>query len=250
MQTKTHFGVEWQCIGPCRIALADALLVMPLMGDGLADCAVTDPPYGIGADRNQQNRANMQGGAALAASADYGASDWDGQTPTQDAFDQLRRVSKHQVIWGGNYFTDKIPVSPSWIVWDKDNGTNRYADFELAWTSHKRAARRFRWKWHGMFQEGQPHDPNPFNRKEVRTHPTQKPVKLIEWVLREYTDDNDLIFDPYMGSGTTGVACLRTGRRFMGIEINPKYFEDAKHRLINELDLVRSSLIPHLSKKH
>lgn len=248
MKIKRHKGIEWHCIGPCHIALGDALEIMPMLPDSFCECVVVDPPYGIGADRSQSSRANIQGGKALAPSKDYGQSDWDQTPPPPEAFAQMRRLSSHQIIWGGNYFTDMLHPSSSWIVWDKDNGENNYADVEMAWTSHKRAARRFRWKWHGMFQEGSAHDPNHFNRKETRIHPTQKPVHLMEWVLREYTERNDRIFDPYMGSGTTGVAAIRTGRRFAGIEINKKYFEDAKNRLINELDVFRSSLMPHLLK--
>lgn len=243
-----RFGIDWTCIGPCRITCADCTAVMPKMPDAFAKAAITDPPYGIAADKKQANRANKQSRSAAAPSSDYGESDWDQNTPTRETFDSIRRVSSEQVVWGGNYFAHLLPPSASWIVWDKDNGTNHYADFELAWTSHKRPARRFRWRWHGMLQEGSAHDANPLNRKEVRIHPTQKPVKLMEWVLREYTEPGDLIFDPFMGSGTTAVACIRTGRRFVGIEIDQRYFDAAAKRIKAELDLVKNSLIPLLPK--
>lgn len=207
-----------------EIIHGDCLEVLRTMPDASVDAVVTDPPYGIKADRKQGARANKQHGAAWAASKDYGATAWDDDRPSREAFGQMLRVGRHAVIFGGNYFTDRLPPSPSWIVWDKDNGANNYADFELAWTSHKRAARKVRWRWHGMLQE-------PGHPKDVRQHPTQKPLGLMLWVIEHYTEPGDLVVDPYCGSGTTGVACVQLGRRFIGIEREAAYVEIARKRI-------------------
>lgn len=185
---------------------------------------ITDPPYGIKADRRQSSRAGKQHGRAAAPSRDYGATSWDDSRPSREVFEQMLRVGRECVVFGGNYFADLLPPSASWIVWDKDNGTNNYADFELAWTSHKRAARKVRWRWHGMLQE-------PGHPKDVRVHPTQKPLGLMRWVIEHYTQPGDLVVDPYCGSGTTGLACAELGRDFIGIEREAAYVEIARKRI-------------------
>jgi site-specific DNA-methyltransferase (adenine-specific) len=207
-----------------EIIHGDCLDVLRGMPDASVDAVVTDPPYGIKADRRQRARGGKQHGRAMAASRDYGATSWDDARPSADVFREMLRVGRDAVVFGGNYFADLLPPSSSWIVWDKDNGTNNYADFELAWTSHKRAARKVRWRWHGMLQE-------PGHPKDVRVHPTQKPLGLMLWVIENYTKPGDLILDPYAGSGTTGLACQMLGRRFIGIEREAEYVEIINRRL-------------------
>lgn len=158
----------------------DCLEYMRGLPDKAFALAIADPPYGINADRSQKQRSNKQTGHALAPSKDYGNSNWDCQAPTKEWFDELRRISQNQIIWGANHFISRIPFdSPCWIVWDKDNGSNTYADCELAWTSFPTAVRRLRYKWHGMLQEN-------MKRKEIRIHPTQKPVALYAWLLSNF----------------------------------------------------------------
>lgn len=130
-------------------------------------------------------------------------------------------MSAEQVIFGGNYYADYLPASASWIVWDKVNGGNDFADCELAWTSHKKAVRQYTYMWNGMIKQ----------IPEERYHPTQKPLSLMIWVIENYSKPNDLVFDPCAGSGTTAVACIKTGRRFIGCEINPAYFAIAQRRI-------------------
>jgi len=209
--------------GTVVLYCGDCLQILPHLSG--VDAVVTDPPYGIRADERQTDRADKQRGAAMAASKDYGVSAWDTSRPTKAAFDAMMSASRDQVIFGGNYFADLLPPSSSWIVWDKDNGDNGYADFELAWTSHDRAARKVRWRWHGMLQE------HGGRWKESRVHPTQKPSGMMAWVLSEYTEPGSVVCDPYCGSGTTGVACVRTGRKFIGIEIEERYCAIAKRRI-------------------
>ena len=211
-------SLRWQVIE------GDCLDVMRALPDGCVDAVVTDPPYGIGADKRQCERAGKRHGAAIAPSTDYGATAWDGVRPSPEAFGLIRRVGRDAVIFGGNYFADLLPPSSSWVVWDKENGDNGYADVEMAWTSHRRAARKVRWRWHGMLQDSR-------LPKEEREHPTQKPLGLMLWVIENYTDPGDLVLDPYCGSGTTGVACVQRNRRFLGIEREPAYCAIARRRI-------------------
>ncbi len=200
------------------LKLGDCLDVMRTMADNSV-VVVTDPHYGIGAAaRDNQSRGN------IAAARDYGCKDWDNAIPKKEYFDEIFRVSREQVIFGGNYFTEHLPPSSSWIVWDKDNGKNDFADCELAWTSHKRAVRKIVWRWQGMLQEN-------MANKDKRVHPTQKPVGVMKWIIENYTDENDVVLDPYMGSGTTGVACVKMGRKFIGCELDPEYFRIAEKRI-------------------
>jgi DNA modification methylase len=136
----------------------------------------------------------------------------------------LRGISDAQIIWGANHFSDILPRSSCWLVWDKDN-TGDYADCELAWTSFPRAVRRFRWRWNGMLQQD-------MANKEYREHPTQKPVPLMRWCL-SFADG--VILDPYLGSGPSLRAAKDLGRRAIGIEIEERYCEIAARRLDQEV---------------
>ena len=197
--------------------LGDCLEVLPTLGR--FDLVVTDPPYGIGADRNL--RANKQHGAAVAPSKDYGEGHWDSAPPDARTIAQIVAAAKHSVLWGGNYFG--MEPSSCWLVWNKENGTNGYADCELAWTNLPQAVRRIKWRWAGMLQQD-------MRNKEERVHPTQKPVEVMRWSI-EQDSDAETILDPFMGSGTTGVAAVKLGRRFTGIEIDPGYFDIACRRI-------------------
>jgi len=159
----------------------DCYEYMRTLPDKFFDLVIADPPYGIAADARQQNRANKRHGNAAAASRDYGtAASWDLQAPAKEVFDEIFRVSRHQVIFGANHFISRMPYDAScWLVWDKDNGNNGYADCELAWTSFPSAVRKYRYTWHGMIQEDMKH-------KEQRIHPTQKPVALYRWLIETY----------------------------------------------------------------
>jgi len=203
----------------------DCTEFLATLGDNEIDVVVTDPPYGI-----NENNKKVLSRSNLAVAIDYGDFAWDKKRIDTALIREIQRVSKEQVIWGGNFYTDCLPPSSSWAVWDKVNGANDFADCELAWTSHKKAVRKFTYMWNGMIKQ----------KPEKRFHPTQKPLDLMVWVLETYTKPNDLILDPFMGSGTTGVACLMTGRRFIGCEIEPNYFKIAQDRI--ELESRRPSL--------
>ena len=205
----------------------DCLQYMRTLPDNCFDLVIADPPYGIAADARQQNRAGKRHGNAAAASRDYGsASSWDLQAPAQEVFDEIFRVSRHQVIFGANHFISRMPYDAScWLVWDKDNGNNGYADCELAWTSFPTAVRKYRYTWHGMIQEDMKH-------KEQRIHPTQKPVALYRWLIATYLPKigGGKIFDPFLGSGSSQKPYVlrEENPRVMGVVVVAKGGGDVK----------------------
>lgn len=208
-------------IGDCQLYLGDCMDVLPTLDCGYEETGLlTDPPYGIGAAKDL--RANTQHGNAMAKSKEYGAADWDNAPASNAQLSAARIRAKHQIIFGGNYF--ELPKTQCWLVWDKLTGNNGYADFEMAWTNLQKACRKFVWQWKGMLQ----HD---MKNKEERLHPTQKPVPVMRWCIEQLPADCQTILDPFMGSGTTGVACVKMGRNFIGIEREPKYFEIACRRI-------------------
>ena len=183
-----------------------------------ADLLLTDPPYGIGAD----NQSRILSREKLAKPKDYGVSDWDKERPDVRIIEASIRFADIAIVWGGNYFG--LEASSCWLVWDKDNFTNDFADCELAWTNMTRAVRKFKWRWNGMLQE------EMGDKKENRVHPTQKPLALMRWCL-SFAPDAKTILDPFMGSGTTLVAAKREGRKAVGIELEERYCEAAVKRL-------------------
>lgn len=152
----------------------DCIEFMKTLPDKKFDLAIADPPYGIKMD------GGKIGGDVLAKSTNYTKKNWDIEPPTEEWFKQLLRVSKHAIIWGANHFISRIPIdSPCWLVWDKENGENHFADCELAWANFPTAVRKFKFKWAGMLQGNMKH-------KELRIHPTQKPIALYAWILKTY----------------------------------------------------------------
>lgn len=187
--------------------------------DGYFDLAIVDPPYGIkqGGDANHTR-------SVIATSKNYHTFD-DGQAPDKDYFDELRRVSKNQIVFGANHFIDKIPIpSPCWVVWDKENGKNDFADCELAWTSFDKAVRKFSFRWQGMLQ-------GDMKNKERRIHPTQKPVALYKWLLNNYAKQGDKILDTHVGSASSLIACEDMGFDYVGFEIDKTFYNESRERL-------------------
>jgi site-specific DNA-methyltransferase (adenine-specific)/modification methylase len=205
--------MEKQEIGNATVILGDCLEILPTLGQ--FDAVVTDPPYGIG-----EARKNNASRGKLAVAKDYGISDWDDQPITKESVDFLRNISKWQIIFGGNYF--ELPPAKCWLIWDKENGESDFADAELAWTNLNKAVRLKRYMWNGMLRAN----------KELRgDHPTQKPIGIMKWVISHLPTDVKTIIDPYMGSGTTGVACMEMDKAFVGIERERKYFDIACKRI-------------------
>jgi len=195
----------------------DMLKVLPKLKT--SSLILTDPPYGINIAKT-----GRVGGSVLALSKQHTPSEWDKQTPSRIAFELMRSKSIHQIIFGGNYFSNFLPPSPCWLVWDKDNGANNFSDCELAFTSFSFAVRKIRWKWQGMLKEA----------PEKVCHPTQKPVGLFMLIIEKYGQDSPTILDPYLGSGTTAIACERIKKRWTGIEISEEYCEIAAKRIESE----------------
>jgi len=206
----------------------DGLKQLP---DNSIDLILTDPPYGInigskvGGDSPFGSKKCNVVPTNIAKVKEYTPFD-DSTIPSEEIFKEMFRVSKNQIIFSGNYFVEHLKNSPCWIVWDKDNSGN-FADCELAWTSFKTAVRKFKWRWNGMLQE-------KMNWKEKRFHPTQKPVPLFKWILENYSEKDMIILDPFIGSGTTAIACKQLGRKFIGFEISQKYVDIANKRLCQE----------------
>lgn len=197
-------------IGPHKLYLGDCRQLMPLLGT--VDAIVTDPPYGIGADEAAAKNEGKWGWKF------YGNSEWDRVRPPPALLDQIRSMSKHQIIWGGNYFTDMLPPTMQWLIWDKGQRDFSFADFEVAWSSQRAASRIIDFARGKALLDG-------------KEHPTQKPIEVMKWCLERLPPKANLILDPFMGSGTTGVACQKLGRRFVGIELDPGYFEIACKRV-------------------
>ena len=199
-------------IGRCELMQGDCLEIMPHLER--VDAVVTDPPYGIDAAKK-----GHIGTSKNAAVKEYGAKNWDAKPASAQHMAAIRAVSEHQIIFGGNYFEGLGPT-PCWLVWDKQN-TGEFADCELAWTNLQKAVRRVYWRWNGMIRKGD----------DVREHPTQKPLGVMEWCINHLPPNANTILDPFMGSGTTLVACAKLGRKGIGIELDPDYFDIACKRV-------------------
>lgn len=192
-------------IGDCRLLLGDMEAILSTLGR--FDACITDPPYGIGEDGGRFRGRKGQNIKVLPK------GNWDSQTPPQSAFTAILQASSEQIIWGGNYFTDKLPPSKGWLYWQKLMGGD-FADGELAWTSRDRALREF----------------TCCPKGKGGLHPTQKPVDVMSWCLT-FLPGAKTIVDPFMGSGTTGVACVKSGLQFTGIERHEPYFDIACDRI-------------------
>ena len=189
--------------------------------DNHFDLAIVDPPYGIGEDGLKNHSRSKS-----AKATKYTPKKWDNSAPNKEYFNELKRVSKNQIIWGANHFIENIPNanSSSWVVWDKQNGDNDFADCELALTSFKTAVRKYAFRWAGMLQ-------GDMKNKEQRIHPTQKPVKLYEWLLMNYAKEGDKILDTHLGSGSIAIACHNLKYDLTACELDKEYFDSAMKRI-------------------
>lgn len=206
----------------CTIYHGRAEVVVPSLEPAMFDLLLTDPPYGIGEARGKnKSRTN------IAVARDYGNAKWDDVPPAPWLIEMLRARATHQIIFGGNYLA--LPPSSCWLVWDKDNGENDFADCELAWTNLKKAVRRLKYRWAGMLQEKQGAE------RETRWRPTQKPIDVIRWAMSHAPAEVSTILDPFMGSGTTLRAAKDAGKRCVGIDAEERYCEIAAKRLAQEV---------------
>lgn len=199
-------------IGDCELWHGDCREILPLLP--VHDLVLTDPPYGL----NMQNRSDG-GGVCSAKSGNrtYERSEWDKERPPAWIFGLMLEKAGNCIVWGGNYFTDLLPPSMRWLVWDKGQRDFSLADCEFAWSSEQKAARVLTLPRGEAVQDG-------------KEHPTQKPVRLMAWCL-DMHPNAQTVCDPFMGSGTTGVACAKMGLHFTGIERERKYFDIACERI-------------------
>lgn len=195
---------------------------MAKIGDKEIDLCLTDPPYGIDYGNQLKGKGNKTGGANKYGWKNYDCPQWDKEKPKAQIFQQLFRISKDQIIWGGNYFIEALKPSQCWLVWNKGQRNFTLADGELAYTSFKKSLRIFDYSRSKALQD-------------KKIHPTQKPIALMSWCLLNNSKENNLIFDAFAGSFTTAIACIRTKRRFIGVELDPIYFEKACKRIDEEL---------------
>lgn len=194
-----------EVIGDCTLYLGDCREILPTLPK--VDAVVTDPPYGIGAGQEKPHNGW----------ADYGISHWDNSRPERSVFDAILSLSQEAIIWGGNYFTDYLPPTMQWLVWDKGQRNFSLADCEFAWSSNWNASRIFSYSRGEALKDG-------------KVHPTQKPIALMKWCLG-FLPKAKTICDPYMGSGTTGIACVNLGLAFIGIELDETHFKTACRRI-------------------
>lgn len=217
-----------------KLYLGDCLEVIKSIPDKSVDAVITDPPYGIKLDTKYKGR----GRSKLAPSNDYPPIIGDDKPFDPSPFLNFRTV----IMFGANYYANKLPISAGWLVWDKLDGLTSKRDFgfcdnadcELIWTNCEKVARIIPHRWMGAIKASE--------RRESRVHPTQKPIALFAELIKRYTDENDTVFDPFMGSGSCGVAAVQTGRNFIGIEIDPNYFAIAEKRINDAQRQMRLSL--------
>ena len=194
----------------------DNMKLMSRYPDNYFDLAIVDPPYGIGQSGGVFRDRKGGGHRVLKR------KEWDNATPSIEYFKELFRVSKDQVIWGGNYFTDKITVSRCWLYWDKLMGGD-FSDGELAWTSFDKVLKKF----------------TMCNKMGGKIHPTQKPCKLYEWLLMNYAKEGDKILDTHLGSGSIALACHNLGFELTACELDKEYFDASIKRIENHVSQIR-----------
>lgn len=204
-----------------EVHLIDCVEFMRGLPDKAFDLAIVDPPYGINADiKNSTNKKQSKKSASN--SKNYGDQKWDADVPTKEYFIELFRVSKEQIIWGVNYYPFDFLVGGR-IYWDKCVTMPTYSDGELAYCSLLNSIKSVKIAWHGMIQQD-------MKNKENRIHPTQKPIALYRWILRNYAKPGDTIFDSHMGSQSSRIACHMEGFDFTGCELDSEYFEQGNER--------------------
>jgi len=214
---KSLSVVEARVIPPNSFINGDCMEFMRTCPPNYFGLAIVDPPYGIG----EGKRFRGMGSSCMAT--DYGKKDWDASPPPKEYFNELFRVSKNQIIWGGNYFVENLKPKMGWIFWDKQ-ASGDFSHGELAWTSFDKALKKFTYAWMGMRQ-------GDMKEKEKRIHPTQKPVKLYRWLLKNYAVAGDLILDTHVGSASSLIACVELGFDYVGFEKDEDYYTMAKSRL-------------------
>ena len=204
-------------LGNITLYNADCMEIMKGFADNQFDLALVDPPYGIGIS-SAGGYYHVKG---KGQANPHTKKDWDNGIPTAEYWEELFRVSKNQIVWGGNYMTEFLSPSRCWIFWDKMKFVDNYADGELAWTSFDRNTKKIQIQHHGFLTK---------DGKSI--HPTQKPVALYKWLLKNYAKEGDTILDTHLGSASSAIAAHDGGFEFVGVELDEEYYNAAKERLI------------------
>jgi site-specific DNA-methyltransferase (adenine-specific) len=197
----------------------DNMQLMARYHDNYFDLAIVDPPYGISADKAQNNGGEKFGYKK------YKDTDWDSSIPNEEYFNELKRVSKNQIVWGGNYMTEFLQPSMGWVIWDKGQRGFSLADGEMAWTSFKKAMRIFEFSRAGCIKSN--------NTGLDKFHTTAKPYELYKWLLDKYAKQGDKILDTHLGSGSIAIACHDYGFELTACELDAEYYEKAIQRIKN-----------------
>ena len=200
------------------VYLMDCMEGLKQIPDKYFELAIVDPPYGI--NFGTFNRTNTDSNGIKYKANKYHNADWDKETPKDEYWEQLFGISKNQIIWGGNYFL--LPPTQCFIFWYKQNPVTNFADGELAWTSFKKPARCFDYRYYGNLQGN--------TSADAKIHPTQKPVALYEWLIKNYAKPNDKILDTHLGSGSSRIAAHKANLPFMGFELDEDYFKASVKR--------------------
>ncbi len=229
-----------------KITNEDNMELLSRYEDNYFDLAIVDPPYGIGFGKF--NRTNKASDGTRIKANKYKNSDWDSETPSDEFFTELLRVSKNQIVWGGNYFeylakkeTPNLKTigdfnkyiqesDQNWIFWYKQNPVPNFADGELAWISFDEK-KQFDYRYYGNLQGN--------SSADDKIHPTQKPVKLYEWLLMNYAKEGDKILDTHLGSGSIAIACHNLGFDLTACELDKEYYDDAMLRIQNHVNQQR-----------
>ncbi len=207
-----------------EVYLEDCVTALKRYADNYFDLAIVDPPYGIGAGKK-----SFQSGTRK--SYNHTDKDWDASTPTDEYWNELFRVSKNQIVWGANYYADKLPISRGWVYWHKMVLTDNYSQGELAWTSFDCVMKFVEYKYQGNYLGFRNSITTQSSTKEeTRIHPTQKPIALYEWLIKEFAKPNDLILDTHLGSGSSRIAANKAGLSFVGCEIDVDYYNAEQER--------------------
>jgi site-specific DNA-methyltransferase (adenine-specific) len=234
-----------------KVFLMDCMIGMKEYPDKYFDLAIVDPPYGIGESKKAKSRPNyaiQKNGSRLFVSTarKHSVKQWDNKRPDKEYFDELLRVSKNQIIWGGNHFADLLPARSGWIVWDKVNSKADQSDCELAWTSFKCGVRQIEYMWNGFLQgrsleQGRTAQGNK-KLNEPRLQPAHKPILLYKWILEKYGDGVKTVLDTHVGSGSSRIACHAAGIDFTGFEIDTEYFNNQEERFSKHLESLKKTL--------
>ncbi len=196
-----------------QITNEDNMDLMSRYEDNYFDLAIVDPPYGIGANKEKEHNGWKS----------YGLKEWDNEIPSKEYFEELKRVSKNQIVWGGNYMTEFLPPKMCWLLWDKGQRDFSLADGELAWTSFNKAMRIFTMPRATAMQDAK--------NSGGKIHATQKPIKLYEWLLMNYAKEGFRILDTHLGSGSIAIACHNLGYDLTACELDKEYYDAAIKRI-------------------